>query len=250
MLDEKLLLWRIKRGDAEALRLVNAAVREAGCPVARLHACAEPTIETAQALMKHPAVTLLVVTGGPGVVKAAMKSGKRAVCAGPGNPPVVVDATADIAKAGRDIVYGASLALMAAILFIALVALLAGLAIFPALFAFGLEPTAGPGLVFVVVPTIFANMGGIGVVFSALFFIALAVAAFLDRRLPFPGIAPLYRGLHGGRSGQDANPMISSALIAMKAVTGWWLKATLVSSAHPTVKCSSIKLRSFVCSQG
>ncbi len=58
-----------------------------------------------------------------------------------------------------------------------LVALLAGLAIFPALFAFGLEPTAGPGLVFVVVPTIFANMGGIGVVFSALFFIALAVAA-------------------------------------------------------------------------
>ncbi len=58
-----------------------------------------------------------------------------------------------------------------------LVAILAGLAIFPALFAFGLEPTAGPGLVFVVVPTIFANMGVLGPVFSALFFIALAVAA-------------------------------------------------------------------------
>jgi NSS family neurotransmitter:Na+ symporter len=57
------------------------------------------------------------------------------------------------------------------------VALLAGLAIFPALFAFGLEPTAGPGLVFVVVPTIFAEMGGIGTIFSALFFVALAVAA-------------------------------------------------------------------------
>ncbi len=57
------------------------------------------------------------------------------------------------------------------------VALLAGLAIFPALFAFGLEPTAGPGLVFVVVPTIFAEMGGIGVLFGILFFIALAVAA-------------------------------------------------------------------------
>jgi len=48
-----------------------------------------------------------VVTGGPGVVKAAMRSGKRAVCAGPGNPPVVVDETADIPRAGRDIVAGA-----------------------------------------------------------------------------------------------------------------------------------------------
>jgi NSS family neurotransmitter:Na+ symporter len=58
-----------------------------------------------------------------------------------------------------------------------LVALLAGLAIFPALFAFGLEPAAGPGLVFVVVPTIFAEMGGLGTIFSGLFFVALAVAA-------------------------------------------------------------------------
>lgn len=57
------------------------------------------------------------------------------------------------------------------------VALLAGVAIFPALFAFGVEPAAGPGLVFVVVPQIFAEMGGLGVVFSAIFFIALMVAA-------------------------------------------------------------------------
>ena len=57
------------------------------------------------------------------------------------------------------------------------IALLAGLAIFPALFAFGMEPAAGPGLVFVVVPNIFAAMGGIGTLFSALFFIALTVAA-------------------------------------------------------------------------
>ena len=57
------------------------------------------------------------------------------------------------------------------------VALLAGIAIFPALFAFGMEPAAGPGLVFVVVPSIFAEMGGMGVLFSAIFFIALAVAA-------------------------------------------------------------------------
>jgi NSS family neurotransmitter:Na+ symporter len=57
------------------------------------------------------------------------------------------------------------------------VAIMAGLAIFPALFAFGMEPTQGPGLVFVVVPNIFAQMGGIGVLFSAIFFIALFVAA-------------------------------------------------------------------------
>ena len=58
--------------------------------------------------MRHPAVSLLTVTGGEGVVHAAMQSGKRAICAGPGNPPVVVDETADIDEAGRDIVRGAS----------------------------------------------------------------------------------------------------------------------------------------------
>ncbi len=58
-----------------------------------------------------------------------------------------------------------------------MVALMAGLAIFPALFAFGFEPKAGPGLVFIVVPTIFANMGVIGPVLSVLFFTALFVAA-------------------------------------------------------------------------
>ena len=57
--------------------------------------------------MKHRGVALLVVTGGPGVVKAAMGSGKKAICAGPGNPPCVVDQTADLVKAGRDIVRGA-----------------------------------------------------------------------------------------------------------------------------------------------
>ncbi|SFH68735.1 neurotransmitter:Na+ symporter, NSS family [Tindallia magadiensis] len=57
------------------------------------------------------------------------------------------------------------------------VAILAGIAIFPALFSFGMEPTAGPGLVFVVVPIIFAEMGAIGTLFGAVFFIALTVAA-------------------------------------------------------------------------
>jgi acyl-CoA reductase-like NAD-dependent aldehyde dehydrogenase len=90
------------------VRLINRAVMAAGGPPDLVTAVAQPTIESATELMHHGGINLLVVTGGPGVVKAAMKSGKRAVCAGPGNPPVVVDATADINKAGRDIVYGAS----------------------------------------------------------------------------------------------------------------------------------------------
>ena len=57
------------------------------------------------------------------------------------------------------------------------VALLAGIAIFPALFAFGMEPAAGPGLVFVVVPSVFAQMGAFGILLSIIFFVSLTVAA-------------------------------------------------------------------------
>ena len=87
--------------------LLNGAIAAAGGPRDLLATVAEPTIESAGELMRHPGVALLVVTGGPGVVKAAMTSGKKAVCAGPGNPPCVVDETADLAKAGRSIVEGA-----------------------------------------------------------------------------------------------------------------------------------------------
>lgn len=88
--------------------LINKAIVAAGGPKNLITCIASPTVESAQALMKHPGIRLVVVTGGGGVVKAAMESGKRAICAGPGNPPVVVDETADIDKAGRDIVFGAS----------------------------------------------------------------------------------------------------------------------------------------------
>ena len=87
--------------------MLNDAITREGGPQNVLCAMASPTIESAGELMKHRGVALLVVTGGPGVVKAAMGSGKKAICAGPGNPPVVVDATADLVKAGRDIVAGA-----------------------------------------------------------------------------------------------------------------------------------------------
>ena len=93
---------------SHAVQLVNEAIVEAGGPANLVCAVAEPTIESAQHIMRHPDVQLLTVTGGAGVVKEAMKSGKRAVCAGPGNPPVLVDETADLEQAGRDIVRGAS----------------------------------------------------------------------------------------------------------------------------------------------
>ncbi len=88
---------------------LNEAIVAAGGPVNLITTLANPSIETAQALMKHPSNRLLVVTGGPAVVKAAMNSGKRAIAAGPGNPPAVVDESADIAQAAKDIVAGASL---------------------------------------------------------------------------------------------------------------------------------------------
>ncbi len=88
-----------KRVSALCISIVNDAIVEAGGPENTLTAVAEPTIASAQALMKHPQVRLLCVTGGPAVVKVAMGSGKKAIAAGPGNPPVVVDETADIAAA-------------------------------------------------------------------------------------------------------------------------------------------------------
>ena len=88
---------------------LNEAIVAAGGPVNLITTLANPSIETAQALMKHPSNRLLVVTGGPAVVKAAMNSGKRAIAAGPGNPPAVVDESADLAQAAKDIVAGASL---------------------------------------------------------------------------------------------------------------------------------------------
>jgi acyl-CoA reductase-like NAD-dependent aldehyde dehydrogenase len=90
------------------VEILNRAVVAAGGPAGLITSLAEPTIELAQRLMRHDGVRAVVVTGGPGVVSEAMKTGKKVFAAGPGNPPVVVDETADIDKAGRDIVAGAS----------------------------------------------------------------------------------------------------------------------------------------------
>jgi acyl-CoA reductase-like NAD-dependent aldehyde dehydrogenase len=90
------------------IRWINQAIVQAGGPPNLVTAIPEPTIASAKALMRHERVRILMVTGGPGVVEEARKTRKRAILAGPGNPPVVVDATADLDLAGREIVRGAS----------------------------------------------------------------------------------------------------------------------------------------------
>jgi aldehyde dehydrogenase len=91
-----------------AIHVMNQAAAEVGGPETLLTAVAEPSIETAQTLFHHKGIDLLVVTGGGAVVREAQKASKRVVAAGPGNPPVVVDRSADLAQAARDIVTGAS----------------------------------------------------------------------------------------------------------------------------------------------
>jgi len=99
---------RSKRVGAVFVRMLNQAMVAAGGPDNLLCVVADPTIESANALMDHPGIALLVVTGGPAVVAAAMKRPKKVIAAGPGNPPCVVDETAHLERAGRDAVLGAS----------------------------------------------------------------------------------------------------------------------------------------------
>jgi acyl-CoA reductase-like NAD-dependent aldehyde dehydrogenase len=97
-----------KECSMRAIIAINQAIIESGGPANLIAGIANPTVESAQELMKHPRTALTLVTGGGAVVQVAMRSGKRAICAGPGNPPIVVDETADIDQAARDIIKGAS----------------------------------------------------------------------------------------------------------------------------------------------
>ena len=97
-----------KRVATEGVRRFNEAIsREVGIDNL-ICVIAEPTWESANALFKHRQVALICVTGGPAVGRAALNSGKRAIVAGPGNPPVVVDETADLDNAARCIIQGAA----------------------------------------------------------------------------------------------------------------------------------------------
>jgi len=93
---------------AEGVRRFNAAIhRDIGIDNL-VSLVAEPSLESAGQLFGHRGVKLICVTGGPAVAKAALQSSKRAIVAGPGNPPVVVDETADLDNAARSIIAGAA----------------------------------------------------------------------------------------------------------------------------------------------
>ncbi|MCK5672767.1 MAG: aldehyde dehydrogenase family protein, partial [Spirochaetales bacterium] len=91
-----------------AIKLLNEAILKAGGPANVVVTVKEPTIGSAKELMTHPMIDLLTVTGGPAVVGQAMQSTKKVIAAGPGNPPSVVDETANIEKAAKDLVAGTS----------------------------------------------------------------------------------------------------------------------------------------------
>ncbi len=89
-----------------AVNLVNEASVEAGGPDNIACTVEHPTLDTSAIMMKHKDIHLIAATGGPGVVTAVLSSGKRGIGAGAGNPPALVDETADIRKAAEDIVNG------------------------------------------------------------------------------------------------------------------------------------------------
>ena len=89
-----------------AVNLINEASVEVGGPDNIAVTVEHPTMETSDIMMKHKDIHLIAATGGPGVVTAVLSSGKRGIGAGAGNPPALVDETADIRKAAEDIVNG------------------------------------------------------------------------------------------------------------------------------------------------
>ena len=97
-----------KRVAAEGVRRFNEAIFNDLGIDNLICLIAEPTLESANAIFGHRDIALICVTGGPMVARAALNSGKRAIVAGPGNPPVVVDETADLDNAARSIIAGGS----------------------------------------------------------------------------------------------------------------------------------------------
>ena len=100
---------RAKRSCCFTVHLINTAIQACGGPADLVTIMDNPSMESGQELMQHPGVRILVVTGGPGIVKAAFASGKKVIAAGPGNPPAVVDETADLDTAAANIIAGCSL---------------------------------------------------------------------------------------------------------------------------------------------
>ncbi|UYZ33977.1 aldehyde dehydrogenase EutE [Clostridium beijerinckii] len=99
---------RAKNVSIKLVTMLNKALEEAGAPDNLIATVKEPSIENTNIMMEHPKIRMLVATGGPAIVTKVMSTGKKAIGAGAGNPPVVVDETADIEKAAIDIVNGCS----------------------------------------------------------------------------------------------------------------------------------------------
>ena len=93
-----------KRVCAEAARAMADAAVAAGAPDGCIQVVDEPSIPLINALMTDERVDVIVATGGSAMVRAAYRSGNPAIGVGPGNVPVLVDATADLSAAARRIV--------------------------------------------------------------------------------------------------------------------------------------------------
>ena len=89
-----------------AINMLNEASLEAGGPDNIACTVVKPTMDSSKIMMSHKDIQLIAATGGPGVVTAVLSSGRRGIGAGAGNPPALVDETADIRKAAEDIVNG------------------------------------------------------------------------------------------------------------------------------------------------
>ncbi len=97
-----------KKASQETMRVLHEAILSAGGPSGLITSVKNPSLESGKTIMEHKDIPLLSITGGEAVVSVAMKTGKKVIAAGPGNPPVIVDDTAAIPHAAKAIVDGAS----------------------------------------------------------------------------------------------------------------------------------------------
>ncbi len=97
-----------KKINAKVIQMANQYMVNAGAPNNLVTCVKEPTLETAKTLFEHKYVELLSVTGGPFMVEMAMKYPKKIIAAGPGNPPALVDETADLQLAAEEITQSAA----------------------------------------------------------------------------------------------------------------------------------------------
>lgn len=96
-----------KKVSAYAMEIFNQAIQSAGGPPNLISMVREPTMETVDQLFHHPDLPIIAATGGPALVEAAFKVGKKVIAAGPGNPPVVIEPSGCLKTAAEYIIKGA-----------------------------------------------------------------------------------------------------------------------------------------------